>query len=163
MIFDAHFHIIDPEYPLIENQGFLPDPFTVEDYRNRISSLDIQGGAIVSGSFQGFDQSYLIAAIKKLGKNFVGVTQLPITASDEQIMFLHKHGIRAVRFNLFRGGSEDVSHLLDFGLRVYDLMGWHVELYVDAANLKSLSSMILRLPKVSIDHLGLKKTGFLNL
>jgi len=24
-IFDAHFHLIDPQFPIIENQGFLPD------------------------------------------------------------------------------------------------------------------------------------------
>ena len=35
------------------------------------------GGAVVSGSFQGFDQSYLLDALDQLGPSFVGVTQLP--------------------------------------------------------------------------------------
>jgi hypothetical protein len=35
-IFDAHFHVIDPRFPLVPNQGFLPDPFTVADYRARL-------------------------------------------------------------------------------------------------------------------------------
>jgi hypothetical protein len=30
-IFDAHFHIIDPRFPLVANQRFLPEPFTVSD------------------------------------------------------------------------------------------------------------------------------------
>ena len=30
-IFDAHFHIIDPDFPLIANQGFLPEPFQASD------------------------------------------------------------------------------------------------------------------------------------
>lgn len=58
-IFDAHLHVIDPRFPLILNKGFLPDPFTAEDYLKKTSSLDVVGGAVVSGSFQGFDQDYL--------------------------------------------------------------------------------------------------------
>ncbi|RLB69126.1 MAG: 2-pyrone-4,6-dicarboxylate hydrolase, partial [Deltaproteobacteria bacterium] len=27
-IFDSHFHIINKSYPLIENQGYLPDNFS---------------------------------------------------------------------------------------------------------------------------------------
>ncbi len=34
-IFDSHFHIINPDYPLIENNGFLPHKFTIEDYREK--------------------------------------------------------------------------------------------------------------------------------
>ena len=28
-IFDAHFHVIDPRFPLQPNQGFVPEPFPV--------------------------------------------------------------------------------------------------------------------------------------
>jgi predicted TIM-barrel fold metal-dependent hydrolase len=31
-LFDAHFHIIDPRFPLIANRGYLPAAFTVADY-----------------------------------------------------------------------------------------------------------------------------------
>lgn len=30
-VFDAHLHIVDPLFPLVENNGYLPDPFTVDD------------------------------------------------------------------------------------------------------------------------------------
>ncbi len=76
-IFDTHLHIIGPRFPLIENQGFLPEPFTCKDYLDKVQELNVIGGAIVSGSFQGFDQNYLIDSLQKLGENFVGVTQLP--------------------------------------------------------------------------------------
>ncbi|WP_353738281.1 hypothetical protein [Peribacillus asahii] len=85
-MFDSHLHIINPKFPLIENQGFMPDAFTHQDYLHSIKNLnlDVMGGAIVSGSFQGFDQTYLINALQNLGKNFVGVTQLPSNTSDEK-------------------------------------------------------------------------------
>ena len=52
-VFDTHFHIIDPRFPVMENQGFLPPVFTVDDYRARIAGLGIDGGTVVAGSFQG--------------------------------------------------------------------------------------------------------------
>jgi predicted TIM-barrel fold metal-dependent hydrolase len=76
-VFDGHLHIIDPRFPLVPNRGYLPEPFTVEDYLDRTSTLDLVGGAVVSGSFQGFDQSYLLDALDRLGPSFVGVTSCP--------------------------------------------------------------------------------------
>lgn len=38
-VFDSHLHIIDPTHPLMENRGYLPEPFTVADYRWRVLSL----------------------------------------------------------------------------------------------------------------------------
>ncbi len=113
----------------------------------------------MSGSFQAFDQSYLIAALMELGSSFVGVTQLRAIASDNEIIQLNNAGVRAVRFNLKRGGSEQVSHLSLMAKRVYELVGWHVELYVDSKELPDLYDVLIELPSVSIDHLGLSRSG----
>ena len=158
-IFDSHFHIIDPDFPIDENQGFSPEPFTTEDYLSQLDHYDLFGGAIVSGSFQKQDQSYLINALEKLGPNFVGVTQLLAETPDDTILSLNSSGVRALRFNLKRGGSEDVSKISSFANRVYELAHWHVELYVDSIDLGELYSTITLLPAVSIDHLGLSKAG----
>lgn len=158
-IFDAHFHIIDFNFPIIENQGYTPPSYVVEDYQKDTVSLQIEGGAIVSGSFQGFDQAYLLKALKQLGPTFCGVTQLPNTVTDDEIVHLHNHGVRALRFNSRRGGSEDLSQLETFARRVYELVGWHSELYIDAKELPEIASTIEALPAISIDHLGLTEEG----
>lgn len=158
-LFDAHLHIIDPRFPLVANQGYLPAPFTVADYRARTAAYNLVGGAIVSGSFQAFDQGYLRAALAELGSGFVGVTQLPATASDAEILDLHAAGVRAVRFNLKRGGSAELDDLEAMALRVHALAGWHVELYADARDLGELVPLLIRLPAVSVDHLGLSSVG----
>jgi len=44
MLFDAHLHIFEPAFPLPGNQGSIPEPFTVEDYRRRTASLGVVGG-----------------------------------------------------------------------------------------------------------------------
>ena len=159
-LFDSHLHIIDERYPLIPNNGYLPKSFTCNDYLSRLFSYNICGGAIVSGSFQAFDQNYLIEALRNLGPSFVGVTQLPSSISDSEILKLNESGVRAVRFNLKRGGSEDVRHLSSMASRVHEIASWHVELYVDSSDLPDLYQALITLPSVSIDHLGLSKTKF---
>ncbi len=159
-IFDAHLHVIDPRFPLVPNRGYLPAPFTAEDYLQRAGPLGVVGGAVVSGSFQGFDTSYLLDALRVLGPAFVGVAQLSVSVDDAEVSRLHEAGVRAVRFNLARGGSETQENLERLAKRVYDISGWHAELYVDSRHLTELEGLLARLPRVSIDHLGLSKAGF---
>jgi predicted TIM-barrel fold metal-dependent hydrolase len=159
-LFDSHFHIIAPQFPLEKNNGFLPRPFSINEYRNRLKDYSLAGGAVVSGSFQAFDQSYLVAALGELGPQYVGVTQLPASVSDEDVLSLDRAGVRGVRFNLRRGGSEGVENLESFARRLYELAGWHVELYVDSRDLAGLERTLRALPSISIAHLGLSKEGF---
>lgn len=158
-LFDAHLHIIDPAYPLIANQGYLPPYFSVDHYREAIAGLDIQGGAVVSASFQGLDQTCLLAALAVLGPAYVGVAQLPFSVSDAELQRLHVGGVRALRFNWHRGGGVEIAPCLAMARRVHALLGWHVELYVDAVALASCRAVVAQMPVVSIDHLGLSKAG----
>ncbi|UGT61161.1 amidohydrolase family protein [Nocardia asteroides] len=158
-LFDAHLHIIDPRFPLTENNGYLPPEFTAARYRERVAGLEIAGGAVVSGSFQGFDQGYLRAALAELGPGFVGVTQVPAEVTDAEIAELDAAGVRAVRFNVRRGGSAAPTELDRLARRVHEVAGWHAELYIDARDLAELAGTIAALPAVSIDHLGLHADG----
>ncbi len=157
-IFDAHLHVIDPRFPLVPNEGYLTELFTAEDYLERADPLGVTGGAVVSGSFQAFDTSYLIDALKKLGPSFVGVAQLPVSVSDEEVLGLHEAGVRAVRFNIQRGGSESPENLERLAKRVYEIAGWHAELYASSERLSELQGMLGRIPSLSIDHLGLSSS-----
>jgi predicted TIM-barrel fold metal-dependent hydrolase len=159
-LWDAHFHVIDPRFPLVPNHGYLPDRYSTRDYLERTKDYRLCGGAVVSGSFQAFDQDFMVNALARLGSAFVGVTQLPVSATDDDIRELDLAGVRAVRFNVQRGGSEDIRHLEAMALRVHELVGWHVELYVDSRELAGLKALLLNLPAVAIDHLGLSRAGF---
>ncbi len=158
-LFDSHFHIIDARYPLVRNQGYLPEVFTVQNYKDRMLEYDLCGGVVVSGSFQAFDQTYLVASLKELGSSYVGVAQIPASMSDEELGYLNDSGVRAVRFNVKRGGSEGIGELAYLADKVHDLFGWHAELYIDSSNLAGLYETIINLPAVSVDHLGLSKSG----
>lgn len=137
----------------------MPDNFSSDDYLDRTSGYDLRGGAIVSGSFQAFDQSYLIDALDHLGPEFVGVTQLPSSVTDEELQRLNQKDIRALRFNLKRGGSETIDNLDSMARRVHEVVGWHTELYIDSREIEPIFDILKSLPAVSIDHLGLSQEG----
>jgi predicted TIM-barrel fold metal-dependent hydrolase len=59
--------------------------------------------------------------------------------------------------------SAPPEHLESLARRVYELVGWHVELYVDSRDLEELKSTLVGLPAVSIDHLGLAREGLASL
>lgn len=158
-LFDSHFHVIDHRFPLVANQGYTPPPFPLADYRAAASPLGVEGGAVVSGSFQAFDQTYLLAALAELGPGWVGVTQIPEDCPDAEIARLGRAGVRAVRFNIVRGGAGDFDRLEALARRCHAVAGWHCELYVDAATLAPEVDRLAGLPKVSIDHLGMTEAG----
>jgi predicted TIM-barrel fold metal-dependent hydrolase len=158
-LFDTHFHILDHRFPMSENQGYAPPVFTVDDYRERTRGMDVRGGVVVAASFQGYDTAFMYDALAKLGPTFVGVIQVPADVSDEEVLNLDAAGVRAVRFNLFRGGSAGIADLDRLARRVHDIAGWHAELYVDLAALGDDWTTIARLPRASIDHLGMTAGG----
>ena len=43
-VFDAHLHIINPRFPLVPNNGYVPEAFTVDDYMARTGEL---GGRVM--------------------------------------------------------------------------------------------------------------------
>ncbi|MGK0387662.1 MAG: putative TIM-barrel fold metal-dependent hydrolase [Maribacter sp.] len=162
-LFDSHFHIINPKYPLFENNGYLPPNFTIENYQETTKKLGITGGAIVSGSFQKFDQEYLVDSLGKLGENYFGVANIPIKMEQAELNILNKSNIVAVRFNLKRGGSEGINNLVKLSNRLLQKYNWHTELYVDSKDLKELNPILMKIPKFSIDHLGLSIKGISSL
>jgi predicted TIM-barrel fold metal-dependent hydrolase len=119
----------------------------------------VQGGAVVCGSFQGFDQTYLRAALGALGPGWVGVTQVPAGISDRDIQDLAAGGVRALRFNMLRGRIDSVNELLVLATRAYAAGGWHAEIYADAASLRPHVGRLARLPQLVIDHLGMTTEG----
>ncbi|RKQ96902.1 putative TIM-barrel fold metal-dependent hydrolase [Kushneria sinocarnis] len=157
--FDAHCHIIDPRFGLVDNHGYRPEPFTIADYHRATRGLGIIGGAVVAGSFQGYDQQWLRTTLQELGPGFVGVAQLPFETTDEEIRSLAEAGVRALRFNLHRGPPTDFGQLEAMAQRCFELAGWHVELYCDVRDLAPHQTLLSRLPRGVIDHLGLSREG----
>jgi predicted TIM-barrel fold metal-dependent hydrolase len=158
-LFDGHCHIIDHRFPVTANQGYTPPHFPLDAYRAAARPLGVAGGAVVSGSFQGLDQSYLVAALKQLGKGWVGVTQIPPDLPDAEIAELAAQGVRALRFNMLRGRIDSVDDLVVLATRCHALASWHAEIYADAATLQPHVDRLAQLPQIVLDHLGMTEAG----
>jgi len=158
-LFDSHCHIIDHRFPIVPNQGYTPPNFPLEDYLAQVKPLGVVAGAVVSGSFQANDQTYLMDILPKLGTGWVGVTQIPNDYPDAEIVKLNAIGIRAVRFNVFRGRIDSIDEIAALSKRAHDVAGWHSEIYADAAALKPHVDKLTKLPQFSIDHLGMTEEG----
>ena len=160
-VFDSHFHIIDYRFRMSENKGFYPPEFTLDNYlqKTKKMGLDVIGGAVVAGSFHGEDVEHIKDTLNRLGKNFVGVINLPSKISREKVIELDKIGVRALRFNLFRMGGWNASDIERIAKFVYEVAGWHVEFYISSKEIPYLCSLLLKLPKLSIDHMGLSIEG----
>jgi predicted TIM-barrel fold metal-dependent hydrolase len=158
-LFDSHCHIIDHRFPIVVNQGYTPPHFPLEDYLAQVKPLGVVAGAVVSGSFQANDQTYLMDLLPKLGPAWAGVTQIPNDYPDAGIEKLGKIGVRAVRFNVFRGRIDSVDDIVALAMRCHAVAGWHSEIYADAAALAPHVDRLAKLPRLSIDHLGMTEAG----
>ena len=159
-VFDAHFHIIDPAFPLVANEGYTPPPFPLDDYRGAAAPLGITGGAVVAGSFQAFDQTWLLATLAALGPGWAGVAQVPDDVSEAEIRRLSAAGVRALRFNMFRGRIDSIDGLAALATRAHQVGGWHAEIYADAAALAPHAARLSKLGvPLAIDHLGMTEAG----
>ena len=158
-LFDSHCHIIDHRFPIVANQGYTPPHFPLEDYLAQAKPLGVVAGAVVSGSFQAEDQTYLMDILPKLGPAWVGVTQIPNDYPDAEIARLGKLGVRAVRFNVFRGRIDSVDDIVALATRAHSVAGWHSEIYADAAALAPHVDKLSKVPQLCVDHLGMTEAG----
>lgn len=149
-LFDGHFYIIDHKFPIVTNQGYTPPHFPLGDYLAQVKPPGVVAGAVISGSFQANDQTYLMDVLPKLGPNWVGVTQIPNDYPDAKL------GVRATRFNVFRGRIDSVDNIVALATRCHAVAGLHSEIYADAA---ALRPFVDRLPKIVIDHRGMTEAG----
>lgn len=159
-IFDSHFHIIDHQYPLQMNNGFLPDNYLVKDYQHTMQHEQLIGGVVVSGSFHGLDQTYIQPTLKNLGASYSAVTQLASDIDEDTILKLDAIGVKGIRFNLVRGNKFTAKKIRQLALTVNAVAGWHSEFYINPKLLEDVFDTITSLAATSIDHLGLCQTEF---
>src|SRR5699024_4703596 len=102
--------------------------------------------------------------LKTLGPNYLGVTQIPDDTDDKRIAELHEAGVRAVRFNVARGGSAHLVELENLERRVYDLACWHAEFYIYARTIdEGLEQRSCTRAASRTEHLGMHEDGLCNL
>ena len=88
------------------------------------------------------------------------VTQVPADISDDRLLALSRAGVRALRFNMYRGRTDSVDEVVALATRAHAVAGWHAEIYADAAALGPYADRLGRMAApLSVDHLGMTQAG----
>ncbi|KAI0177060.1 hypothetical protein BJ166DRAFT_585196 [Pestalotiopsis sp. NC0098] len=100
---DTHHHIFDPSFPYSPDRHLTPPPATIDAFARFKKRLGITKSVLTHGLSYGDDCTSLKAFIPELGPEAtkaIGVIE-PETTSDDEILAMHKAGVRGVRVNLY--------------------------------------------------------------
>ncbi len=158
---DCHMHVLGPfdRYPLAAERAYNVPEAPLEAHERMKRRLGLRRTVLVQASGHGFDNRALLAALAELGERGRAVAVLPLSVPPEELQALHAAGVRGVRLNLVtlasRHGGDRAQAVRDYE-RLLAPMGWHLQLFADAAAVQGLETTLrrCRVPVV-IDHMGL--------
>jgi len=155
---DAHCHVFGPcnIFPYSPSRKYTPCDASKDKLFELRDHLGFDKNVIVQASCHGTDNSALIDALKSSNGNARGVAVVSTDITDEELMVMHKAGVRGVRFNFVKRLVDTLPRekLLDIAARIKPL-GWHIVIYFEADDLPSLYHFFSSLPTiVVIDHMG---------
>lgn len=160
---DTHVHVFGPyaDYPLSDNRSYTAPEATAQTLLHLMDSLGLSRAVIVNATAYGTDSGALVAALRTNRKRFRGVAVLGPETTDAELDRLHAAGVRGIRLNLFRRNGAmvyrngaDLTSLDALGPRLAE-RGWHVQVWVNVADLPELQPRFAAYPlDIVIDHMG---------
>lgn len=154
---DAHLHVFDPRFPVVNPGAPRVDTGTAAAYRLLQGRLGTQRAVIVQPKAYGVENRATLAAIAALGRDHTrGIAVVDESVTDDTLRELHAGGVRGIRFSLHErpmdapvfATVESIAH------RVH-AFGWHLQLHWRAAQIAAHAALIERLPcELVFDHLG---------
>ncbi len=160
---DAHCHIFGPaqNFPFSPNRSYTPPDSGIEEFERLQDRLGLERAVFVQASCHGFDNSAMVAALKRGAGRYAGVAMIDQTFTDTDLGLLHDAGVRAARFNFVAhlGGAPDLEVFWKLVNRVAP-MGWHIVLHFDAKDLPSHANLLDAMPvPYVIDHMARVPAG----
>ena len=172
---DTHFHAVGPfdRFPLSKQASYTPDHDAPKEKLFGLHShLGIQRGVVVQSAVHGFDNSVSADLIAARPNEYRGVALVPPDVKAEELKKLSKQGFLGARFHFMKHLNSGVSieDVIAFGKRLA-LLGWHLQLHLDATLIGQMAGAIARSPvPIAIDHMarldaskGLDDPAFQNL
>ncbi|WP_251443773.1 amidohydrolase family protein [Veillonella intestinalis] len=154
---DTHAHVFSPDLQLANDRRYAPSyEASIEDFIANFESKGLQAGMLIQPSFLGFDNSYMVEAIKKYPNKLYGVAVVNTDITLKELEELAKYNIVGIRLNLY---AREIPNLREGEwpriLNYVKQLGWHVELHIDAIQLQPLIDALLEAGvKVVVDHFG---------
>lgn len=160
---DAHCHIFGPEaqFPFAATSTYKPADAPKAMLRKLHAHIGITRAVLVQASCHGTDNRAMLDAIADSNDTYRGVAMVDNAITDAELSAMHEGGVRGVRFNFVRhlGGAPDLDTFFGIVNRI-KVLGWHVVLHLDSADILTYSSMLDAIPvPFIIDHMGRAKVA----
>lgn len=154
---DTHAHVFTQDLKCIPTARYTPNyDATADSYVKNLTDYGFQYGLLIQPSFLGFDNSFMIEAIRQYPDRLKGVAVVPMDISLEQLKTMKQQGIIGARLNLFGVPLPDLSsaEAKNF-LHNLQAVNWHVELHCPPSYLVKLLPALAQFDlQVVIDHFG---------
>ncbi|MES1924657.1 amidohydrolase family protein [Salinisphaera sp. T31B1] len=157
---DSHVHVLDPAFATVDGQG-VPTGMTASDYEAVQPVLGTDRVVIVQAKNYGTDNRCLVDALARFSPRARGVAVVDRRIGDDELVRLHKAGVRGVRFSLWNPTNAvvDAVDLMPVAERIAPL-GWHLQLHMSADQLVAHRAELARLPcDLVIDHMARLPSG----
>ena len=151
---DAQIHVYHAEVPPQPGGPPLPGDFREEAYQAVQKQIGFQRVVVVQANAYQYDNSIVLAALKKFGSNARGVAVVNEKFSDAELDKLTKAGVVGQRIFQLPWGAVGFDRMHAVMARVQPF-GWHAIVQLDGRELPTWVDSIRKLPgKFVIDHIG---------
>lgn len=155
---DAHCHVFGPgdRFPYAPGRKYTPCDASKEKLWELRDFLGFERNVIVQATCHGADNRALVDALENANGLARGVATVLRDVTGEELQRLHAAGVRGVRFNFVKRlvDAMPFDALAEIVAKI-ELLGWHVVIYFEAADLPGLYDFFARVPTtVVVDHMG---------
>lgn len=158
---DCHMHVFGPfdRYPLAAERAYNVPEAPLAAHERMKREVGLERTVLVQASGHGTDNRAMLAALAELGPRGRGIAVLAPQTPLAELQRMHKAGVRALRLNLYTFAARhegEPAALLRAYERLVAPLGWHLQLFCDAATVLALTASIERCSvPVVIDHMGM--------
>lgn len=155
---DSHVHVYGPaaRFPYAAQRPYTPQDAPIERLLALYDFLGISRAVYVQATVHGFDNAAILDAIARDPSRGRGVALVRTDIAQDELLALHKAGIRGVRFNFVKhlNDTPDTDAVLRLAERLAPL-GWHLQLHLGAQDILEQRGFLAQLQApFAIDHMG---------
>jgi predicted TIM-barrel fold metal-dependent hydrolase len=158
---DCHMHVLGPfdRYPLAVERAYNVPDALLEAHERMKRQVGLARTVLVQASGHGYDNRAMLAALARLGPRGRAVAVVAPGTPASELEAMHCAGVRGLRLNLVTLASRhagDRARVVGDYERMLAPLGWHLQLFADAATVLALEPVLARCRvTVVIDHMGL--------
>ena len=154
---DTHAHVFHQGLVLADTRRHTPDyDATLDEYLGLLDAHCMSHGVLVQPSFLGTDNSHLVEALRAAPTRLRGVAVVARDAGESELRVLADVGVVGIRLNLVGLDTPELrAPAWQTLLSRVNMLGWHVEVHLQAARLDGVMPALLAAGcRVVVDHFG---------